>query len=47
MNLTGDITVEMLINPDNYGIGCGDMCTILSNGKFAIGLATDNDPWGW
>jgi len=46
MDLMGDITIEMYIRPDNYGLGCGSMCKILRNGEFAIGLATDNGPWG-
>lgn len=46
LGLLGDLSVVMYIKPDNYGIGCGDMCKILSNGSFAIGLATDNGPWG-
>jgi len=46
LGLLGDISVVMYIRPDNYGIGCGLMCKILHNGSFAIGLATDNGPWG-
>ena len=39
--LTGDISVEMKINPDTWGYGCGETCRILYNGEFQIGLWGD------
>lgn len=45
--LMGDISVEMKIKPDNYGLGCGDTCKIVHNGKFTLGLYGGVNKYVW
>lgn len=45
--LMKDISVEMKIKPDNYGLGCGNTCKLVYNGRFAVGLYGGVNKYVW